>query len=83
VEDRVYSRKQLAEMFGVSPYTIEDYRKKGVLPPPIPPRGRTASYGAEHVAIMRDIWGWNGLKDTNRTLADYAEARAIAKEVAR
>jgi hypothetical protein len=42
--------------------------------------GCTASYRAEHVEIMRDIWGRNGLKDTNRTLADYAEARAIAAE---
>jgi hypothetical protein len=32
---------------------------------------------------MREIWGWNGLKDTNRTLKDVAEARAIAAEQAR
>jgi DNA-binding transcriptional MerR regulator len=70
-------------MFGVSQETITKYCKMGVLPPPSPPRGRYAAYGAKHVEIMRDIWGWNGLKDTNRTLGDYAEARAIAAESAR
>jgi DNA-binding transcriptional MerR regulator len=77
---QVYSKQQLAEMFGVSPHTIRYYRKLGVLPPPQPATGCTASYGAEHAAIMRDIWGRNGLKDTNRSLADYADARAIAAE---
>ena len=76
----LYSRQQLADMFGVSPHTIRDYRKKGVLPPPTPHTGCSARYGPEHVEIMTDIWGWNGLKDTNRTLADYTEARAIEKE---
>jgi hypothetical protein len=76
----VYSKQQLADMFGKKPSLIDKYRKLGILPPPVPPMGCTASYRAEHVEIMRDIWGRNGLKDTNRTLADYAEARAIAAE---
>jgi DNA-binding transcriptional MerR regulator len=79
----VYSKHQLAEMFGVSVHTVNKYRDMGILPPTKPPRGCTAAYGADAVEVMRSIWGWNGLKDTNRTLKDVAEARQIAAESAR
>jgi hypothetical protein len=80
---RVYTRQQLADMFGVKPSLIGKYRKMGILPPPVPPMGCTAAYRNEHVEIMRAIWGRDGLKDTNRTLGDFAEARAIAAEATR
>jgi DNA-binding transcriptional MerR regulator len=69
----VYSRQQLADMFGVNPRTITYYRKVGVLPPPTPRTGCTASYGAVHVKRMHEIWGHNGIKDSNVTLAELAE----------
>jgi DNA-binding transcriptional MerR regulator len=69
----VYSKQQLADMFGVKPRTIDYYRTVGVLPPPSPPRGCTAAYGAVHVERMRAIWGRDGMKDANLTLADLAE----------
>lgn len=79
----LYSKHELADMFGVSRALIAKYLKMGILPPPSPPTGCTASYGAVHVERMRAIWGRNGVKDSNLTLADLAERwNPVAEEQA-
>jgi DNA-binding transcriptional MerR regulator len=72
-ERSVYSRQQLADMFGVKPSTIQKYTTMGVLPRPTPRTGCTASYGHEAKERMEAIWGRNGTKDMTVTLADLAE----------
>lgn len=63
----------------MSPTTITKYRRLGLLSPPIPARGPHAAYYlTPHVEEMEAIWGHNGLKDSNRTLADLAEYRTFA-----
>ena len=74
------SRRELADRFGVSPYTIQKYTYLGIIPRPVPPRGRYAAYDNRHVAAMEEIWGWNGLKDSNVTLAEFAERKQIEAE---
>lgn len=69
----MYTKQQLADRFGVSPHTIDKYRKLGILPKTVPPVGPHAAYTIKHVEIMEGIWGWNGLKDSNRTLKDWAQ----------
>lgn len=70
------NRRELAERFGVSEHTIKKYIRLGVIPPPAPPRGPLAAYDVKHVEALQAIWGRDGLKDTNRTLTDWAEHRA-------
>lgn len=67
------TKDQLAERFGLSRHTISKYVQMGVLPPPNG-TGRYASYDNRHVERLEAIWGWNGLKDSNRTLKDMADA---------
>lgn len=75
----MYSKKELAARFRVSPTTITKYRRLGLLSAPVPPRGPHAAYlPVPHVEQMEAIWGHNGLKDSNRTLKDFAEYRTFA-----
>lgn len=67
---------EIAARYNVSATTIRKYVKMGILPKPVPPRGCTASYGRPHIEAMDAIYGRNGLKDTNRTLSEFAEHRA-------
>lgn len=76
----MYTRRELADMFGVSWTTIQKYTYKGIIPKPNPPRGPYARYGREHVRAMEEIWGRNGLKDRNFTLAQWAEYKQIQAE---
>lgn len=69
-------KRELAARFGVSEHTIDKYVRLGVIPKPVPPRGPLAAYGLSHIEAMEEVWGRNGLKDTNRTLRDWAEHRA-------
>lgn len=70
------NRRELAERFGISEQTIKKYIRLGIVPAPVPPRGCLAAYGLKHVEALQAVWGRDGLKDTNRTLADWAEHRA-------
>ena len=73
------NRKELAARFGVSEWTVEKYVRLGIVPRPEPPRGPLASYGLKHIEAMEAVWGRNGLKDTNRTLRDWAEHVAYSE----
>lgn len=70
---------ELARRYNVTTRTIHRYTEEGIIPKPVPPRGCTAAYGREHIEAMEAIWGRNGLKDTNRTLKELAEARMYAE----
>ncbi len=76
----MYTRQELANMFGVSWTTIQKYTKEGIIPKPVPARGRYARYGKAHVDAMSAIWGRNGLKDSTFTLAQWAEYQQIQAE---
>jgi DNA-binding transcriptional MerR regulator len=70
----VYSIHELAERFRISPHTIHKYVRNGVLPPTNSTGGPGARpYTRRHVELLELIWGHNGLKDANVTLAEFAE----------
>jgi DNA-binding transcriptional MerR regulator len=51
-----YTRASLAHAAGMTERNVRAYQTRGLLPPPLR-RGRTAVYGAEHVARLRLVRG--------------------------
>ena len=58
--ERDMSAYELAERFGVSRRTIHEWRRRGIIPPPLGgKRGPTARYGQMHVEA---ILAWRALR---------------------
>ena len=68
----MYSIHDLTERYRISRHTVYKYISQGVIPPPNG-MGCTASYDKRHTELLDLIWGRNGLKDSNMTLAEFAE----------
>lgn len=54
--DRGCTKRELADCFGISPHTIDKYRKLGFVPKTVPPKGGRARYYAQHFeAVLRIV----------------------------
>lgn len=66
----MYTAEQLCAEFNISRWTLYDWRKKGVLPPPLGGR-RYALYTDDHYRIIRAIR--KVVHDDRVTIGDLAE----------
>lgn len=66
----MYTIDEVTSEFGISRWAVYNWRKKGVLPPPVGGR-RFAQYTDEHLRIIRAIR--REVHDSRVTLKDLAE----------